>query len=156
MIDIVDELRDLVTRFDERGVEYALCGGMAMGVHGFMRATMDIDFLIPVSALDAVMTIAGELGYTIRGKDLSFKDGAVEIRRISKIDAEGELLPLDFILVTPTNERVWDSRVNAEWKFGRLTIVTRDGLIEMKRLRNSGQDIADIERLLSEDNNAPS
>jgi hypothetical protein len=129
---------------------------MAMGVHGFMRATMDIDFLIPGSSLDAVMTIARELGYTIRGKDLSFKDGAVEIRRISKIDADGELLPLDFILVTPTNKRVWDSRLNAEWKFGRLTIVTRDGLIEMKRLRNSGQDIADIERLLSEDNNAPS
>jgi hypothetical protein len=155
MIDIVDELRDLVARFHEHGIEYALCGGMAMGVHGFMRATMDIDFLIPAGSLDGVMIVATELGYTIRGKDLSFKDGAVEIRRISKIDTEtGDLLPLDFILVTPTNQPVWDSRLNAEWKFGQLTIVTREGLIQMKRLRNSGQDIADIERLLSEDDNA--
>jgi len=157
MIDIVDELRDLVARFDEHHVEYALCGGMAMGVHGFMRMTMDIDFLIPASSLESAMTIATELGYTIRGKDLSFKDGAVEIRRISKVDADsGDLLPLDFILVTPTNQSAWDSRLTAEWKFGRLTIVTRDGLIAMKKLRNSGQDIADIERLLGEDDDARS
>ena len=77
MIDIVNELRDLVAKFDEQGIEYALCGGMAMGVHGFLRATMDIDFLVPADSLDAVMTIVTKLGYTIRGKDLSFKNGAV-------------------------------------------------------------------------------
>ena len=155
MIDIVDELRDLIARFDENGIEYALCGGMAMGVHGFVRMTMDIDFLIPVGSLEAVLGIATELGYTIRGKDLSFKHGTVEIRRISKIDSEtGDLLPLDFILVTPTNQQVWDSRVNAEWKFGQITIVTRDGLIAMKKLRSSDQDIVDIERLVNEDDNA--
>lgn len=32
------------------GVEYALIGGTAMAVHGFSRATKDIDLLLPVSA----------------------------------------------------------------------------------------------------------
>ncbi len=32
------------------GVEYALIGGTAMAVHGFSRATKDIDLLLPVDA----------------------------------------------------------------------------------------------------------
>lgn len=155
MIDIVDELRSLVAKFDESGVEYALCGGVAMGVHGFMRMTMDIDFLIPPQSLDEVMTIARQQGYTIRGMDLSFKSGAIEIRRISKIDAEsGDLLPLDFLLVTPAIETVWSERLQADWQGGQLTVVSLDGLIELKNLRGSAQDAVDISRLLGEDENA--
>lgn len=155
MIDIVDELKTLVAKFDDQDIEYALCGGVAMGVHGFMRMTMDIDFIILPQSLNAVLAIADSLGYTIRGKDLSFKDGNVEIRRISKIDGEtGDILPLDFLLVTPAIQKMWDSRIDADWEGGRLSVVTRSALIELKKLRSSGQDLVDIERLLSDDENA--
>jgi len=148
MIDIVDELKALISKLDEQKIDYALCGGMAMGVHGFARTTIDIDLLILAESLTAVMAIAKDLGYRIRGKELSFKDGAIEIRRISKVDPEtGDLLPLDFLLVTSEIRAIWDSRVEAQWEAGRLSVVTRDGLIELKRLRNSGQDIADIQAL---------
>lgn len=155
MIDIVDELKTLVAKLDEQNIEYALCGGLAMGVHGFMRMTMDIDFMILPQSVNGVLEIARSLGYTIRGKDLSFKNGAVEIRRISKVDSEGgDILPLDFLLVTDATQRMWESRIIADWEGGRLSVVTRDALVELKRLRGSAQDIADIERLLGEDENA--
>ena len=155
MIDIVEELKTLVAKFDDQDIEYALCGGVAMGVHGFMRMTMDIDFIILPQSLNTVLAIADSLGYTIRGKDLSFKDGNVEIRRISKIDPEtGDILPLDFLLVTPAIQKMWDSRIDADWEGGRLSVVTRSALIELKKLRSSGQDLVDIERLLSDDENA--
>lgn len=154
-IDIVHELKTLVAKFDEQNIEYALCGGMAMGVHGFMRMTMDIDFMILPESVEGVLEIARSLGYTIRGRDLSFKDGAVEIRRISKIDSEGgDILPLDFLLVTAATQQMWESRVIADWEGGRLSVVTRDALIELKKLRGSMQDITDIERLLGEEENA--
>lgn len=47
------------------GVKYALIGGTAMAVHGFSRATKDIDLLLPVSAdnnarlLQALASIPG-------------------------------------------------------------------------------------------------
>ena len=47
------------------GVEYALIGGTAMAVHGFSRATKDIDLLLPVSTdnnarlLQALASIPG-------------------------------------------------------------------------------------------------
>jgi hypothetical protein len=154
MIDIVEELKTLVAKFDDQDIEYALCGGVAMGVHGFMRMTMDIDFIILPQSLNTVLAIADSFGYKIRGKDLSFKDGNVEIRRISKIDPEtGDILPLDFLLVTPAIQKMWDSRIDADWEGGRLSVVTRSALIELKKLRSSGQDLVDIERLLSDDEN---
>ncbi len=105
MLDIYDEFRRLVEVFDARKVEYALCGGMAMAVHKRPRMTIDIDILIPPEFLERVIPIANELGYNIRGKDLSFANGAVEIRRVSKIDAaSGDLLSLDFLLVTPQTQ----------------------------------------------------
>ncbi len=38
--------------FNEEKVSYALCGGMAVGIHGYPRFTQDIDFLIPPESLD--------------------------------------------------------------------------------------------------------
>ncbi|SRR5712691_4213150 len=151
MLDITDELKAVVAKLDEQNIAYALCGGMAMGVHGFARTTIDIDLLVLSESVEAAIAIARDLGYTIRGKDLSFKNGAIEIRRVSQIDPEsGDLLPLDFLLVTPELQEIWDSRTEAEWEGGRLSVVTRDGLIKLKRWRNSGQDLADIEALEDE------
>lgn len=154
MLDIAEELRKLVAVFAEHQVDYALCGGMAMAIHGRLRATIDIDLLIPSESLDEVMTIAKSLGYNIPGKDMSFANGAVEIRRVSKIDLDdGELLSLDLLLVTPETLGIWESRVEAEWEGGKLSVVSARGLIALKQLRGSGQDLADIEALTGEGSN---
>jgi hypothetical protein len=151
MFDILDELRLLVSVLDEHGVEYALCGGMAMGVHGRARTTIDIDLMILSDSLEEVFAVAKSLGYNIRGKDLSFANGAVEIRRVSKIDPEdGELLSLDLLLVTPATRSAWESRLEAEWEDGKLFVVSTRGLIALKQLRGSDQDLVDIKALAGE------
>jgi hypothetical protein len=148
MLDIYDEFRLLVEGLDDRAIEYALCGGMALAVHGAPRATIDIDLLVLSKSLDGIVSLARELGYTIRGKDLSFAKGVIEIRRVSKIDREsGDLLSLDLLLVTPEIEKIWKTRVTAAWENRQLTVVSREGLIELKKLRGSGQDLDDIEKL---------
>jgi hypothetical protein len=155
MLDITDELRELVAKLDEQNIEYALCGGMAMAVHQRPRFTIDIDLLIQEESLPRAMDVARALGYNIRGKDLSFKDGAVEIRRVSKIDPDsGDLLTLDLLLVTPEVRTAWDSRVLAEWEGGVLSVVSAVGLIAMKQLRRSGVDLDDIKALEEGEQNA--
>ena len=151
MFDIADELKKLVAVLDEQGVDYALCGGMAMAVHGRMRTTIDIDLVILSGSLDEVFAIAKSLGYNIRGKEMSFAGGEVEIRRVSKIDPEdGELLSLDLLLVTPATLGAWESRLKAEWEGGKLSVVSVSGLIALKQLRGSYQDLVDIKALLDE------
>lgn len=145
MFDLYYEFRKLVEALDEHQIDYALCGGLAMAVYDRARATLGIDMLILSESLDLVRPIATELGYDIRGMDMTFSKGAIEIRRVSKIDrVSGQVLSLDLLLVTPAIQRVWNSRVEADWEDGTLSVVSRAGLIALKRLRASPQDIADI------------
>jgi hypothetical protein len=43
------DLRKLLMRFHEEGVEYVLVGGFAVRMNGFLRLTEDIDVLLPRS-----------------------------------------------------------------------------------------------------------
>lgn len=145
MFDLYEEFKRLVEALNERDIDYALCGGLAMAIYDHPRATVDIDMLILSASLNAVFDLATGLGYTIRGSDMSFAKGAIEIRRISKIHEQtGHLLSLDLLLVTPGIQEVWDTRVEVDWEGGSLFVVARDGLISLKTLRNSPLDNADI------------
>jgi hypothetical protein len=148
MLDLYNEFRALVGALDKQGVDYALCGGIAMAIYDRPRTTVDIDLLILSESLERVITVSKALGYTIRGMDMTFAKGAIEIRRVSKVDGEtGFVLSLDLLLVTPEIREVWDSRVEADWEGGRLSVVSRSGLIALKQLRGSAQDQADISAL---------
>ena len=148
MLDIYDELRRLVELLEAEKIEYALCGGWAMAVYGLARATIDIDLLVASESAEKVIAAAATLDYRIRGMDMSFAQGVIEIRRVSKIDPEdGDLLSLDLLLVTPQIQSVWESRIEASWEGRKIPVVSPSGLIALKRLRGSGQDLDDIKKL---------
>jgi hypothetical protein len=81
---------------------------------------------------------------------MSFRAGAVDIRRVSKLHPSGQLLSLDLLLVTPSVQPAWEGRQTMEWDFGKINVVSREGLILLKSLRGSGLDQDDI-KLLRED-----
>jgi hypothetical protein len=148
MFDLYEELRKVISAFDENEIDYALCGGLAMAVYDHPRATIDIDMLISPEAFELIPEIATKLGYTIRGLDMSFANGAVEIRRVSKIHpTTGHVLSLDLLLVTPAIRDVWESRTEADMEGSKLSVVSRRGLIALKELRRSGRDLDDIAAL---------
>ena len=119
-----------------------------MAIHGVPRTTIDIEVLINAESLEAVKEAAAELGYIIQASPMTFQKGAVEIRRVSKLDPDsGDVLMLDMLLVTPQVSVAWNTRTEVEWELGTLWVVSRDGLILLKSLRGNAQDLADIERL---------
>ncbi|MFY9620970.1 MAG: hypothetical protein WAM70_00055 [Pyrinomonadaceae bacterium] len=149
MIDLIDELKSLVTKLDEQKIEYALCGGLALAIYDRARATADIDLLVLAESAEPIFALAESVGYTIRGLDMDF--GAVKIRRVSKIDRSSRVvLTLDLLLVTRETQHIWDSRVQATWEGRPLVVVSRDGLIALKRLSGRPQDLADIGALTEE------
>ena len=147
MLDLERELDAVRNALMERQIEYALCGGLAVGVHGFPRATVDIDLLIPARSEEAVYEAVAPLGFTYKANPMEFGD--TSIRRVSKIDEDGEVLMLDLLLVTPRFEPVWESRERHEWLGRELVVVSKQGLIALKRGRSSKLDLADIEKLES-------
>ena len=151
MATLLDELSQIISASEDGGIEYAVCGGLALAIHGFVRATLDIDILIQPESLEKAYKIAAENEFDIRRLDISFKERVVEIRRVSKIDSNGEVLSLDLLMVTPHVEDVWEMRETVDFLGKKLSVVSREGLIKMKTLAGRPQDLADIARLENEE-----
>jgi hypothetical protein len=144
MADLLVELAQITDALEDEQIEYAVCGGLALTILGFSRATFDIDVLIREESLQRSFEIAKKLGYDIHGLDMSFKERAVEIRRVSKIDDDGEVLSLDYLLVTPHVEDVWSDRITVDWDGRPMSLVSKSGLIKMKQLAGRPKDLIDI------------
>jgi hypothetical protein len=152
VFDLDEELRRLRDAFDKQKIDYAVCGGIALGIHGMPRFTVDIDILIRADDAENALKAAEMLGFQIRARPMSFSRGATEMRRISKIDpVDGETLILDYLLVTPAIEDVWRTRISLPWHGGHVNVVSREGLITLKLLRSSEQDLLDIKNLQREE-----
>ncbi len=149
-MDLLEELKNLAQKLDQKGIDYALCGGLAIAVYAKPRATLDIDIMIAPDYLSEAKSMAQELGFMMSAMPMEFKGGAVKIHRLTKIDkSSGEHLVLDLLMVTPETRKAWDERRIIEWEGGSLKVVSPRGLILLKSLRGSGQDQDDIEYLRS-------
>jgi len=151
VFDIYNELRKLTTGLERDRIEYALCGGLAMAVHGYVRATVDIDLLVLSDQLESVIEVAQRLGYDLKSSPMEFADGKVVIYRATKaFPGSEDYLSVDLVLVTDEIRSIWESREKVKLTHGILTVVSRQGLIELKQLRGNKQDMADIDRLKGE------
>ncbi|NOY70024.1 MAG: nucleotidyltransferase family protein [Deltaproteobacteria bacterium] len=147
-MDLLIELKNIVEAFDKDKIDYALCGGLALAVYARPRATLDIDIMVEPELLGKIKKIVENLGFNIPATPMSFKGGAVQIHRMTKVDNKsGEHLVLDLLLVTPQTKISWDSKISVDWEGGTLRVLSPEGLITLKSLRKSGQDIDDIEYL---------
>ena len=149
-MEIIAELQGIVARLEEAGIDYALCGGLAMAVYAMPRATLDIDLMIQIESLDEASRAVEPLGFKMDSAPLEFHGGAVRMSRFTKIDPRSnEVLVLDFLLVTEKTASAWDSRREFEWEGRTLRVVSPEGLILLKELRRSGTDQDDIDYLRS-------
>lgn len=144
MIDLIAELKSVVVQLTDRSISYALCGGLAMAVHGFPRATVDIDLLVQSDDIPRLDDAMAELGYVLKARPMKF--AKIEIHRISKV-VDDEVLILDCLIANEELNDVWVSRAEVPWEGTRLSVVSRDGLIQLKALRMSDRDREDIAHL---------
>ena len=146
MLDLYEELRALTLAFDAAGVEFALCGGLALAVHGHPRATKDIDLIVPREQIPLARSVARACGFVLSALPMKFSSSGIEIERVSKI-AGADLLMLDLLIVNETLGPVWESRRRLPWGAGDLSVVSREGLISMKLAAGRPQDLADLAKL---------
>jgi len=150
MLDIDCELKILLTRLAELRLPCALCGGLAMAVHGHPRATFDIDLVALGGSASAIAQAARALGFTLNAAPMKLAGGRVEITRVSKASpaADDDVLPLDILALDSAieNEMRFEE---TEWEGIPLRVVDRASLIRLKQLRDSAQDRADIEKIRS-------
>ena len=88
-MDLRDELLGLVDRLTAEEIDYALCGGVALAIHGHPRFTKDIDLLLRREDVDRAVAAVASLGFVLDSGILPFESGgprAREVRRILKTE----------------------------------------------------------------------
>jgi len=114
-------------------------------VHGVIRATTDIDLLVDKSGVAAIEAVAKSLGFIFPAAPMGFEDG-VELHRLSK-NVDGQVVTLDLLVTSAAYRTVWDSRVRVAFRESTISVVSREGLIEMKLAAARPQDLMDVQNL---------
>ncbi len=148
IMDLFVELEGLLKDLREHGVPYALCGGFALSVYGIVRATEDLDLMVSPEGLPAFRRVVRTLGFIRENPPMELASGRVIISRFLKFGlSEDDFVIVDVLHVTPAVGEAWQTRVTVNTDLGSVVVVSRDGLIGLKRLRSSAVDLSDIAQL---------
>lgn len=111
-----------------------------MGVHGYVRATDDLDFIVrqPLSATRVRLRDGGIAARLLRGDVL---DGGFDCLK-GEIDG----IPFDVLpLLVPID---WDASIEVKVGGETLKVVDLDGLLQLKFRAGGAQDLLDVVRLV--------
>jgi hypothetical protein len=124
--DILERTESISRKLTALGVPHALIGGLAVGVHGHPRLTKDVDFIVGSQAFEPTKPF------------LVYRPELAEVARVGFAD---------LIAIPPAfpclEEEVVLSRA--------VPVISLPGLVLMKLLAFRGQDQADVEALLRDD-----
>lgn len=151
MVEMVlyEELQHIVDTLNKSGVPFALCGGIAVGLHGYVRGTDDIDLIILAKDIDRAKAALDIVGFSLPALPMTFDRGTDRervVHRVSKI-ADGDHLILDLIIASGALNEVWADRQLLDWQGRIIGVVSRTGLERMKRLAGRDQDLMDLKYL---------
>lgn len=148
-MNLVDELHAIARVLGAAAVPYAVCGGIAVTIHGATRTTKDIDVLVARADLQRALDAVRPIGYAFAALPMTFGAGTPKerhVQRVTKVEA-GHSLVLDFLLEEAAFAGLLASRVEILLPEGPLFVVSREALLAMKRLADRDQDRADVAKL---------
>jgi len=147
-------LNELCAALQRNHVRYALAGGYAVALHGAVRGTLDIDFIINWNRKNLRATEAAlqELGLVSRlpitADDVfRFREEYIRNRNLFawNFDHPGDASRLVDVVIT--HDLKGKRRLTVQTLGGPVHLLTIHDLIEMKRSSGRPQDLADIEAL---------
>ena len=152
-VNLVDELHAISGALANASIRHAICGGVAVTIHGAIRSTKDIDVLIAPEDVARALDVVRPLGYAFAALPMVFDEGTPKerhVQRVSKI-VGGQHLILDLLLATASLAGFLDGAIAITVPEGPLTVVSRETLLKMKRMAGRAQDLADLEKLEASD-----
>ena len=151
-MNLVAELYAITGVLRDAGIRYAVCGGLAVTMHGAARTTKDIDLLVAEQDIPRTLELLRPLGYVFVALPLIFEAGTARERRVQRVSkiADGEHLCVDLLVAEAVFAGLLDDTIDVQLPTGPLTVVSRAGLTKMKQLAGRKQDLADLEKLEGE------
>ena len=137
---------DFLRLLNSRGVEYLVIGGYAVGYHGFVRATGDLDIFVRISPANAasLVQVFGDFGFSTPElkQDLFMEKG--KIVRIGlppiRIEVLNSISGIKF-------EDAYPRRIEESIDGVRMPFIDLESLLLNKTASGRLKDLADIEGL---------
>ena len=143
-----DDYRDMLQCLSAEGVRFLVVGAYALAVHGYPRATKDIDFFVwatPENATNLLRALA-RFGAPVKG--LSEADFASE-GNVFQIGTGPRRIDILTRISGVTFEQAYANRMTVSMEGVELPVISLKDLIANKRASGRTQDLADVERLES-------
>jgi len=144
-MDILNEALNFAKLMNDADFEWAFVGGVAVGIHGFIRATEDIDILINIDDLSKLDIILQKNGFLINKQPIKFKDGFALYRRFKIIGDEHFIL--DLMIAPDSFSELLQNRQAGSIDGYKVFVVTKQDLIRMKNGTGRIKDKMDAEEL---------
>lgn len=147
-------IQKVVSALDKANVRYALVGGYAVALHGAIRGTVDLDFVIALekSQFSALESAMKEIGMVSRlpvsaEEVFNFRLEYIKNRNLIAWDFVNNTNPLELVDIIITHNV--DKMETVEKKVGDLNIqlAAITELIKMKQQSARPQDLEDIKAL---------
>ncbi len=138
------DTEQLLKLLKEHKADFVVIGSTAFPVHGYARATLDIDIFIRPSAGNAqkVWDALSEFGYDLT--DIKIADMLGKKLLIRQDIVETDIHPF---VTGVTFERVWKNKVKAKFGATFAYFASLKDLIRMKQAAGRPKDIEDLKYL---------
>lgn len=140
------DIERLLRSLNARSVRYVVIGAAAFPIHGYARATLDVDLFIEPLRENAERTrdALAEFGYDVA--DLTVEDLLSKKVLIRQYRLQTDVHPF---VRGVTFEQIWANRVSAMLGETPTAFASLDDLIAMKKAAGRPKDVEDL-RVLQE------
>lgn len=145
---------DLTKCFQKEKIPFAIIGGLALALHGIVRATIDIDLVISLSpenlkkAEDALKSLGLQSRIPVRAEDIAkFKDEYIRDKNLmawSFVDYKNPTRQVDILIIHTLEDIDFETIKVAGFKIPTATLVQ---LAKMKKQSGRPQDLVDLENI---------
>jgi predicted nucleotidyltransferase len=142
---LILDTESLLKLLNAHNVEYVIIGATAFPVHGYARATLDIDLFIRSEPENARRTLEAlkKFGYDVT--DLGEEDLLSKKVLIRQYLVETDIHPF---VQGITFDQVWKNRVSGTYGNEKVYYASLDDLITMKKAAGRPKDAEDLKALL--------
>lgn len=141
-----NDYKEMLQYLSDEGVKYLLVGAYALAVHGFPRATKDIDFFVWASPENAANLLRALDRFGAPIKNLTAADFAAE-GTVFQIGVGPRRIDILTRIDGVSFPEAFARRLTVTLEGIDVPVISREDLLANKRASGRTQDLADIERL---------
>jgi predicted nucleotidyltransferase len=138
------DTEDLLRSLNAHRVEFVIIGATAFPIHGYARATLDIDIFIRCDRQNAAQLLEAlaDFGYDV--SDITLEDLLTKKVLIRQYLVETDIHPF---VTGVTFDQVWKNRISGTYGSENVYYASLDDLIMMKQAAGRPRDLEDLKIL---------